>query len=142
MTEFKDGGDPQESANSGEDEPGVADSVAVDRPMIEMIKMRWQPCEHDRDDHQGNENPATGGIFPPALSQTAAPGKCVSDCAGQCQNDHARTRRMGKECCPIPPPPNGEREKRERAGDSKRQVLDGAFQNKKERRENATRLKC
>jgi len=42
---------------------------------------------------------------------------------------------MGKECCPIPPPPNDEREKRERAANSKRQVLDGAFQNEKERRE-------
>jgi membrane protease YdiL (CAAX protease family) len=49
---------------------------------------------------------------------------------------------MGKECCPIPPPPNDEREERQRAANSKREVLDGAFQNKKERRENATRLKC
>ena len=51
MTEFKDGGDPQESANSGDDKPGVADSVAVDRPTIEMIKMRWQAGEHDRGDN-------------------------------------------------------------------------------------------
>jgi len=41
-----------------------------------------------------------------------------------------------------PPPPNNEREKWERAANSKREVLDGAFQNKKEGRKDATRLKC
>ena len=51
MAEFKDGGDAHESANSGYDKPRVADSVAVDRPAIEMIKMRWQACEYDRDDN-------------------------------------------------------------------------------------------
>ena len=142
VTELKDGGDAHESADSGDDQPRVADSVTIDRPMVEMIQMRRQPREHDRDDNQGNENPATGGIFPPALSQTAAPGKGVSDGAGQCQNNHTWTRRIGKERCPIPPPPNDECEKRQRPADSKREVLNGGFQNEEERRENATRLKC
>src|SRR6266550_4451981 len=88
-----------------------------------MIQMRRQPGEHDRDDNHRNENPATGGIFPPARFETAAPGKGVSDCASQCQNDHASSCRIGKECCPIPPPPNDERKKRQGAADSKREVL-------------------
>lgn len=86
--------------------------------------MRWQPGEHDRDDNHRNENPAAGGIFSLANSQAAAPGKGVSDRAGQCQNDYTCTRRIGKERCPIPPPPNDEREKRQHAADSKREVLD------------------
>src|SRR5438477_12589126 len=111
-TELKDGGDAHESADSSDDQPRVADSVAVNRPMVEMIQMRRQPREHDRDDNHRNENPATGGIFPPAYSETAAPGKGVRDCAGQCQNDYACPCRSGKESCPIPPARNDESEKR------------------------------
>ena len=129
VTELKDGGDAHESPDSGDDQPRVADSVAVDRPTVEMIQMRRQPREHDCDDNQRNENPATGGIFPPAHSETAAPGKGVSDCAGQRQNDCAGTCRIGKESCPIPPAPNREREKRQRAADSKREILNDVIQN-------------
>src|SRR6059058_1209813 len=127
VTELKDGGDTHESADSSDDQPRVTNSVAVDRPTVEMIQMRRQPREHDRDDNHRNENPATGGIFPPAHSETAAPGKGVSDCAGQCQNDYPYTCRMGKERCPIAPPPNDEREKRQCAADPKREVLNDAF---------------
>src|SRR6266487_848660 len=87
VTELKDGGDAHESADSGDDQPSVADSVAVDRPTVEMIQMRRQPREYDGDDNHRNKNPATGGIFPPAHSQTATPGKGISDCTGQRQND-------------------------------------------------------
>jgi len=129
VTELKDGGDTHESADSSDDQPRVTNSVAVDRPTVEMIQMRRQPREHDRDDNHRNENPATGGIFPPAHSETAAPGKGVSDCAGQCQNDYACTCRIGKERCPIAPPPNDEREKRQCAADPKREVLNDVIQN-------------
>ena len=87
-----------------------------------------QPGERDGDDNQRNENPATGGIFAPADSETAASGKGVSDCASQGQNDCACTRRIGKESCPIAPTPNREREKRQRAADSKSEVLKGVIQ--------------
>ena len=36
---------------------------------------------------------------------------------------------MGKERCPIAPPPNDEREKRQRAADPKREVLNDVIQN-------------
>jgi len=88
-----------------------------------------QPGERDGDDNQRNENPATGGIFAPADSETAASGKGVSDCASQGQNDYACTRRIGKESCPIAPTPNREREKRQCAADSKSEVLKGVIQN-------------
>src|SRR5947207_9591907 len=129
VTELKDGSDTHESADSSDDQPRVTNSVAVDRPTVEMIQMRRQPREHDRDDNHRNENPATGGIFPPAHSETAAPGKGVSDCAGQCQNEYACACWIGKECCEIPPPPNDEREKWQHAADCKCEVLDDVIQN-------------
>jgi hypothetical protein len=58
----------------------------------------------------------------------AAPGKGVSDCAGQGQNDYACARRIGKESCPIAPAPNREREKRQRAANSKSEVLNRVIQ--------------
>jgi hypothetical protein len=128
VAELKDGGDAQESADGGDDQPQVADSVAVDRPTVETIQMRWQPREYDGDDNQRNENPAAGGIFSPADSQAAASGKGVSDCARQGQNDYACTRRIGKESSPIAPTPNDKREKRQRAADSKSEILNGATQ--------------
>ena len=64
----------------------------------------------------------------PADSETAAPGKGVSDCAGQGENDEAAARRIGKESCPIAPAPNREREKRQCADDCKREVLNGGIQ--------------
>src|SRR6266480_7012460 len=124
VAELKDGGDADESADGGDDQPQVADSVAVDRPTVEAIEMRWQPGEHDGDDNQRNENPAARGIFAPADSETAAAGKGVSGCAGQGQNDYPCTRGIGKESCPIAPAPNRERNKRQRATDSKSEVLD------------------
>jgi len=129
VAELKDGGDAHESADGGDDQPQVADSIAVDRPTVETIEMRWQPRERDGDDNQRNENPAAGGIFPPADSDTAAAGKGVSDRAGQRENDEADARRIGKESCPIAPAPNGERKKRQRAADSKSEVLNGVIQN-------------
>jgi len=56
---------------------------------METIQMRRQPCEHDGDDNQRNENPATGRIFAPADSESAASGKGVGDCTSQGQNDYA-----------------------------------------------------
>jgi hypothetical protein len=132
MAKLKDGGDADESTDGGDDQPQVADSVAVDRPTVETIQMRWQPGERDCDDNQGNENPTAGRIFAPADSQAAASGKGVSDRAGQGQNDKADTRRIGKESCPIAPTPNREREKRQRAADSKREVLKCVIQKEKE----------
>jgi len=131
VAKLKDGGYSHESTNGGDDQPQVADGVAVDRPAIETIEMRRQPGEHDGDDNQRNENPAAGRIFAPANSETAASGKGVSDCAGQGQNDHTGARRIGKESCPITPTPNREREKRQRAADSKSEVLNGGIQIKK-----------
>src|SRR4029077_11554402 len=132
MAKLKDGGDADESTDGGDDQPQVADSVAVDRPTVEMIQMRWQPGERDCDNNQGNENPAAGRIFAPADSQAAASRKGVGDCAGHAQNDEADTRRIGKESCPIAPAPNREREKRQHAADSKRKVLKGVIQKEKE----------
>jgi hypothetical protein len=43
VTELKDGGEPDESVDSGDDQPQVADSVAVDRPTVEAIEVRRQP---------------------------------------------------------------------------------------------------
>ncbi len=128
MAKLKDGGDAHESANGGDDQPQVADSVAVDRPTVETIEMRRQPREHDGDDNQRNENPATGGIFASPNSETAASGKAVSDCASQHENDEADGRRVGKESCPIAPTPNDEREKRQRTADSKSEILNGMIQ--------------
>jgi hypothetical protein len=129
VAELKDGGNADESADGGDDQPQVANSVAVDRPTVETIEMRWQPGEHERDDNQRNENPTAGGIFAPADSETAASGKGVSDCASQRENDEADARRIGKESCPIAPTPNGERKKRQGAADSKSEVLDRVIQN-------------
>src|SRR6266568_3474856 len=88
VAELKDSGDAHEAANGGDDQPQVADRVAVDRPTAETIEMRRQPRERDGDDDQWNENPAAGGIFPLADSETTASGKGVSDCAGQSENDY------------------------------------------------------
>jgi hypothetical protein len=129
VTELKDSGEAHESADRGDDQPGVTDRFAVDRPTVEMIQVRRQPREHDRDGNHRSENPAIGWIFPLAYSETAASGKGVSDCAGQRQNDYARACRIGKERCPIAPPPNDEREKRQRAADCKCEVLDDVIQN-------------
>src|SRR4029450_8326284 len=82
VPELKDGGDAHESANGGDDQPKVADIVAVDRPTVETIQTRRQPGKGDGEDKQGNENPTAGGIFSLADSATAASGKAVSDCAG------------------------------------------------------------
>src|SRR5437762_13417707 len=87
-----------------------------------------QPGERDDDDNQRNENPAAGGIFAPADSETAASGKGVSDCAGQGQNNEADARPISKEGCPIAPTPNDEREKRQRPANSKSKTPDGANQ--------------
>ena len=128
VAELEDGGDAHESANGGDDQPEVADRVAVDRPTVETIQMRRQPRERDGDNNQRNENPATAGIFAPADSETAASGEGVSDCAGQRENDQADACRIGKESCPIAPPPNRERKKRQRAADSKSEILNGLIQ--------------
>ena len=128
VAKLKDSSHAHESADCGDDQPQVADSVAVDRPTVETIEMRRQPGEHDGDDNQRNENPAARGIFAPADSETAAAGKGVSGCAGQGQNDYPCTRGIGKESCPIAPAPNRERNKRQRATDSKSEVLDGVIQ--------------
>ena len=50
VPQLKDGGDAHESANGGDDQTEVADSVAIDRPAVETIEMRRQPGEHDGDD--------------------------------------------------------------------------------------------
>src|SRR5438874_13052103 len=125
---LKDGGDADESADGGDDQPQVADSVAVDRPTVEAIQTRRQPGERDGDNNQRNENPAAGGIFAPADSETAASGKGVSDCAGQGQNNEADARWISKEGCPIAPTPNDEREKRQRPANSKSKILNGVIQ--------------
>ncbi len=90
--------------------------------------MRWEPCERDGEDNQRNENPAAGGIFAPADSETAASRKGVSDCAGQSQNDDTGARRVGKEGCPIAPTPNDEGKKRQRPANSKSKILNGVIQ--------------
>jgi len=128
VAQLKHRGDADESANGGDDQPEVADGVAVDRPAVETIEMRRQPGEHNGDNNQRNENPAAGGIFAPADSETAAAGKGVSDCTGQGENDYAGACRIGKKSCPIAPAPNDERKKRQRAADSKSEVLDGGIQ--------------
>src|SRR6266480_4289953 len=128
VAKLKDSSHARESADGGDDQSQVADSVAVDRTTVETIEMRWEPCERDGEDNQRNENPAAGGIFASADSETAASGKGVSDCAGQRKNDEADARRIGKESCPIAPTPNRERKKRQRAADSKRDVLDSVIQ--------------
>ena len=87
-----------------------------------------QPRERDGDDNQRNENPAAGRIFPMADSETAAPGKRVSDCPGEGQNDYACARRIGKERCAIAPTPNDERKKRQCAADCESKVLNGVIQ--------------
>src|SRR5437762_2607423 len=117
-----------ESDDCGDDQRQVADSVAVDRPTVETIEMRWEPRERDGENNQRNENPAAGGIFAPADSETAASGKGVSDCAGQGQNNEADARPISKEGCPIAPTPNDEREKRQRPANSKSKILDGVIQ--------------
>jgi len=129
VPKLKDGGDADESADGGDDQPQVADSVAVDRPTLETIQMRRQPGERDGDNNQRNENPTAGGIFAPADSETAASGKGVSDCASHRENDEADAGRIGKKSCPIAPAPNREREKRQCAADSKSEVLKGVIQN-------------
>jgi len=129
VPKLKDGGDAEKSADGGDDQPQVTASVAVDRPTVKAIQMRRQPGERDGDDNQRNENPAAGGIFAPADSETAASGKGVSGCASQRENDEADAGRIGKESCPIAPAPNREREKRQCAADSKSEVLKGVIQN-------------
>ena len=128
MTELEHSNNAHESANHGDDQPEVTDRITVDGPTVETIEMWRQPREHDRDDNQRNENPAAGGIFPPADSETAASGKGVSDCAGQRENDEADARRIGKESCPIAPAPNGERENRQGAADSKNEIFNDLIQ--------------
>src|SRR5205823_8558674 len=118
----------RESADGGDDQSQVADRVAVDRTTVETIEMRWEPRELDGEDNQRNENPAADGIFAPADSETAAPGKGVSDCAGQGQNNEADARRIGKEGCSIAPTPNDERQKRQRPANSKSKILNGVIQ--------------
>ena len=92
VAELKDGGDAHESTNGGNDQPQVADSVAVDGPTVETIQMRRQPREHDGDENQRNENPAAGRIFAPADSETTASGKGIGDCTGRSQNNYACAR--------------------------------------------------
>jgi len=128
VAKLKDSSHARESADGGDDQSQVADRVAVDRTTVETIEMRWEPRERDGEDNQRNENPAAGGIFAPADSETAAPGKGVSDCAGQGQNNEADARRIGKEGCPIAPTPNDEREKRQRPANSKSKILNGVIQ--------------
>ena len=91
--------------------------------------MRRQPGERDGDDNYRNKNPAAGGIFDPADSETAASRKAVSDGAGQGQNDCASARWIDKERCPITPPQNDQRKERQCAADSESEVLNGAIQN-------------
>src|SRR5438477_5544592 len=129
VPKLKDGGDADESADGGDDQPQIADSVAVDRPTVEAIQMRRQPGECEGDNNQRNENPTAGGIFAPADSETAASGKGVSDCASHRENDEADAGRIEKESCPIAPAPNREREKRQCAADPKSEVLKGVIQN-------------
>ena len=128
VAKLKDGGNAHESANGGDDQPEIADTVAVDRPTFETIEMRWQPRERDGDDNQRNENPATAGIFAPADSETAASGKGVGDCAGQGENNETDTRRIGKESCPVAPTPNDQRKEGQRAADSKSEILNDLIQ--------------
>src|SRR5437773_11598245 len=101
VAKLKDGSHARESADGGDDQSQVADSVAVDRTTVETIEMRWEPCERDGEDNQRNENPAAGVIFAPAASETAASGTGVSDCARQGQNNEADGRRLGKEAGPM-----------------------------------------
>ena len=128
VAKLKDSSHAHESADGGDDQPQVADSVAVDRPTVDTIEMWWEPRERDGEGNQRNENPAAGGIFPPADSEAAASGKGVSDCAGQDQNNEADARRISKEGCPIAPTPNHEREKRQRPANSKSKILNGVIQ--------------
>ena len=128
VAELEDGGDAHESANGGDDQPKVADSVAVDRPTVETIEMRREPRERDGDNNQRNENPTTAGIFAPADSETAASGKGVGGCAGQGENDQADTRRIGKESCPIAPTPNDQSKERQGTADSKNEIFNDLIQ--------------
>ena len=81
-----------------------------------------QPGERDGDDNQRNENPSARDIFALADANTAAPRKAESGCAGQREDDEADARRMCEERGPIAPTPNEEREKRQRAAESKSEV--------------------
>ena len=90
--------------------------------------MRRQPRERDGDNNQRNENPAARRIFASADSDTAASGKAVSSCTGQGENDEADTRRISKESCPVTPTPNDEGKERQRAADSKSEILNGLIQ--------------
>ena len=128
VAKLKDSSHAHESADGGDDQPQVADSVAVDRPTVDTIEMWWEPRERDGEGNQRDEDPAAGGIFPPADSEAAASGKGVSDCAGQDQNNEADARRISKEGCPIAPTPNHEREKRQRPANSKSKILNGVIQ--------------
>src|SRR5206468_8106268 len=130
VAKLKDSSHARESADGGDDQSQVADRVAVDRTTVETIEMRWEPCERDGEDNQRNENPAAGGIFSPANSETAASGKAVSDCAGQGQHDYACTRRIRKERCPIAPTPNNQRQKQQCSADCKSEVLNDVIQKK------------
>ncbi len=51
VAKLKDSSHAHESADGGDDQPEVADSVVIDRPTVETIKMRWQPGERDSDDN-------------------------------------------------------------------------------------------
>src|SRR5437773_12581610 len=81
VAKLKDSSHARESADGGDDQSQVADSVAVDRTTVETIEMRWEPRERDGEDNQRNENPADGGIFAAAGCEAAAPGKVVMACA-------------------------------------------------------------
>src|SRR5437762_13964447 len=58
VAKLKDSSHAHESADRGDDQPQVADSVAVDRPTVETIEMRWEPRERDGENNQGDENPS------------------------------------------------------------------------------------
>src|SRR5206468_12939217 len=79
VCKLKDSSHARESADGGDDQSQVADSVAVDRTTVETIEMRWEPCERDGEDNQRNENRAGDGIVAPVDCEAAATGKGVSD---------------------------------------------------------------
>jgi len=122
---------PQESANSGDDEPRCRrDTVAVDRPTIrDESRCGGSHANTIAMIIKGTKIQRLEGSSRRPLSQTACSRKVRKRLRpAQCQNDHACPRRIGKRMLSNPPhPPNDEREKREACRQfPKRQVLDGA----------------
>src|SRR5713226_2624590 len=108
-TEHKDRPEPQRPTRKEQHDTKPADRIAVDRPQLVAVRIRWQVAVQQPDQPEGDDDPAVAAILALAGAQTyVGEGRHASQREG---NDRERDqRRVGEESREPAPAEDGEAE--------------------------------